>query len=80
MTTGLVNAGLNVIAGIDFWNKAIESYKSNHNHLAICADLTQLSPEEFKKNYNINIDIDVIVGGSPYQASVLRGKGIKKIR
>ena len=41
---GLVNAGLNVIAGID---TAIETYKLNHSHLGICADLTLLPPETF---------------------------------
>lgn len=27
MTQGLTDAGLNIIAGIDFWDKAIDSYK-----------------------------------------------------
>jgi DNA (cytosine-5)-methyltransferase 1 len=74
MTTGLVNAGLNIVAGIDVWNKAIESYESNHDHLAICADLTKLTPEDFKRKYNINIDIDILVGGPPCQAYSIAGK------
>ena len=52
MTQGLVDAGLNVVAGIDVWDKAIDSYKINFDHTAICADLTQLSPKKFDKNYN----------------------------
>jgi DNA (cytosine-5)-methyltransferase 1 len=74
MTTGLVDAGLNVIAGIDVWDKAIESYESNHDHLSICADLTKLSPQDFKRKYNIDSDIDVVVGGPPCQGFSIAGK------
>jgi DNA-cytosine methyltransferase len=74
MTSGLIDAGLNIIAGIDIWNKAIESYQSNYDHLAICADLTKLSPNDFKKKYNINCNIDVIVGGPPCQGFSIAGK------
>lgn len=74
MTTGLVNAGLNVVAGIDVWDKAIESYESNHDHLSICADLTKLSPQDFKRKYNINCDIDVVVGGPPCQGFSIAGR------
>lgn len=56
MTTGLIDAGLKVIAGIDIWDKAIESYKNNHDHIAVCADLTKLTPNDFKK-YTISIQI-----------------------
>jgi DNA (cytosine-5)-methyltransferase 1 len=78
MTTGLVKAGLNVIAGIDVWDKAIESYESNHDHLSICADLTKLSPQDFKSKYNIYCDIDIIVGGPPCQGFSIAGKRDKK--
>jgi DNA (cytosine-5)-methyltransferase 1 len=78
MTTGLVNAGLNIVAGIDIWDKAIESYSSNHDHLSICADLTKLSPEDFKRKYNITSDIDVIVGGPPCQGFSIAGKRDQK--
>jgi len=78
MTTGLKDAGLNILAGIDIWDIAIESYKNNHNHLAICADLTKLTPELFKKNYNIIDNIDIIVGGPPCQGFSIAGKRDKK--
>lgn len=74
MTEGLKKAGLDIIAGIDIWDRAIESYESNNDHLAICADLTVLKPAIFKKKYNINYDIDLIVGGPPCQGFSIAGK------
>jgi len=53
MSKGLTDAGLNVIAGIDIWDKAVESYNKNYHHKAYCADLTQLPPEKFNELYNV---------------------------
>jgi len=75
MSKGLTDAGLNVIAGIDIWDKAIESYNNNFEHKAYCEDLTQLSPEKFNELYNKNNDIiDIIVGGPPCQSFSIAGK------
>jgi len=74
MTSGLVKSGINVIAGIDIWPTAIETYKNNHKHLAICDDLAILTPEKFKMKYNIQINIDLLVGSPPCQAFSIAGK------
>ena len=75
MSKGLTDAGLNVIAGIDIWDKAVESYNKNYNHKAYCEDLTQLSPEKFNEYYNKdNKTIDIIVGGPPCQSFSIAGK------
>jgi DNA (cytosine-5)-methyltransferase 1 len=74
MTKGLVDAGINVIAGIDIWDKAITNYKKNFHHHAICADLTKLSPEEFDKTYIKNNSIDLLVGSPPCQGVSISGK------
>jgi DNA (cytosine-5)-methyltransferase 1 len=75
MSKGLTDAGLNIIAGIDIWDKAINSYKNNFDHQAICKDLTELSPEKFNELYNKkNNNIDLIVGGPPCQGFSIAGK------
>jgi hypothetical protein len=66
MSKGLTDAGINVIAGIDVWDKAIESYKKNNpTHLSLCKDLTTFSPQHFQELHNTPIDL--IVGGPPCQ-------------
>lgn len=35
LTTGLQQAGINVICGIDIWDTAIETYKENHAHKSV---------------------------------------------
>ena len=83
MSKGLTDAGLNVIAGIDIWETAINTYKRNFDHLALCADLTQLPPDEFQKMYQIDPQsIDLIVGGPPCfieGTKVLTNSGYKNI-
>ena len=74
MSKGLTGAGLNVVAGMDIWNKAVESYSRNFEHQAICIDITKLSPAEFDETYNKNGRIDVIVGGPPCQGFSIAGK------
>jgi DNA (cytosine-5)-methyltransferase 1 len=75
MSKGLTDAGLNIIAGIDVWDKAINSYKKNFHHQAICEDLTKLPPEKFNDMYNKeNKNVDLIVGGPPCQGFSIAGK------
>jgi len=75
MSKGLTDAGLNIIAGIDIWDKAINSYKKNYNHKAICEDLTKLHPEKFNELYNKDkVNIDLIVGGPPCQGFSIAGR------
>ena len=75
MSKGLTDAGLNIIAGIDIWDKAVESYNKNFEHKAYCEDLTQLPPEKFNELYNKeNKNIDILVGGPPCQSFSIAGK------
>ena len=75
MSKGLTDAGLNIIAGIDIWDKAVESYNKNHQHKAYCEDLTELPPEKFNELYNKeNKNVDILVGGPPCQSFSIAGK------
>ncbi len=75
MSKGLTDAGLNIIAGIDIWDKAVASYNKNYQHKAYCEDLTQLPPEKFNELYNKeNKPIDLLVGGPPCQSFSIAGK------
>ena len=71
-TQGFKNAGYNVVCGIDIWDKAVETYKLNHNHPAFCKDLTHFEPTELT---NAGIETpDVIVGGPPCQGFSIAGR------
>lgn len=74
MSKGLTDAGLNVIAGIDIWDKAVESYNRNFQHKAYCEDLTQLSPEKCNELYIKDKRVDILVGGPPCQSFSIAGK------
>jgi DNA-cytosine methyltransferase len=73
LTTGLVDAGLDVLAGIDKWNIAIDTYNANQCHIGYTKDLTKFSPQEFTKLTTIK-SFDLLVGGPPCQGFSNAGK------
>ena len=72
MSKGLQSVGINVVAGIDVWDKAVQSYAVNNNHMSLCKDLTKFPPQELDKM--LNMKIDLIAGGPPCQGFSIAGK------
>lgn len=70
MTCGLRQAGVNVIAGIDFAEECKETYEiNNQGSQFICADIRSLDVAVLEKEYGVTANDDqlIFVGCSPCQ-------------
>ncbi|CAM6053904.1 unnamed protein product, partial [Sphagnum tenellum] len=65
LSLGLQEAGFDIVAAYDFWDKAVETYNKNFNHPAFQFDL---SDHEKAATLVAEYKPDVIVGGPPYIA------------
>lgn len=63
---------IEIVAGIDFWDRAIETYSQNQNHIGLCKDLTEFSPEDFSELTGIK-KIDLIIAAPPCQSFSIAG-------
>jgi len=76
LSYGFIEAGYNVLLGIDHWKDAIVTFENTHkNAKGIVADLFKETPQEISKKTGIK-DIDVIIGGPPCQGFSIAGKRI----
>lgn len=84
MTNGLIQAGIEVIAGVDYDSEAKETYEfNNHGATFVNADLNRLHTDYFEKKMGIErFDDDMIfVGCSPCQFySIIRSSKEKSIK
>ncbi|ENA1794689.1 DNA cytosine methyltransferase [Flavobacterium psychrophilum] len=76
LSYGFIEAGYEVVLGIDHWKDAIETFKYNHkNSIGIVADLFNETPKKISEKTGIK-NVDLIIGGPPCQGFSLAGKRI----
>ncbi len=73
---GFEQAGFNICLGIDIWQDAVTTYKSNFPHAAtIVGDISNLTGKDLLSAAGMTADeVDVIIGGPPCQGFSLSGK------
>lgn len=74
LSLGFDWGGFDVIAGVDYDEKAIETYRKNHNCPGYQTDISSTGPEEFFKEtpFSAN-EVDVVAGGPPCQGFSISG-------
>ena len=78
LTKGLEQAGINVVAGIDFEPSCQYAYEENNNSVFIQKDITDVTPSELQALYPANADIRILAGCAPCQPFQNIHKDIEK--
>lgn len=75
LSEGFLQAGYDVVAGVDAEADFLATYEHNHEDaLAIRADLSEVDPEPFFEAHPIDPDaIDVVIGGPPCKGFSIAG-------
>jgi DNA (cytosine-5)-methyltransferase 1 len=76
LSFGFIEAGYNVVLGIDHWKDAIATFENTHsNAKGLVADLFTETPKEISSKTGIK-KVDLIIGGPPCQGFSIAGKRI----
>ena len=74
LSLGFIEADYNVVAGIDNWSDAIETFaKSHRDSIGILSDLASESASDVSEKIGVS-KVDVIIGGPPCQGFSIAGK------
>jgi len=76
LSQGFLDAGCNVILGIDSWSDAIKTFNFNHKgDKGIVADLRNETAKSICEKSGVKV-VDIIIGGPPCQGFSIAGKRI----
>ena len=76
LSQGFIDAGYEVVLGIDNWKDAIITFEKNHEgSIGLVADLFYETAKEISERTGIK-EVDVIIGGPPCQGFSVAGKRI----
>lgn len=76
LSYGFIEAGYEVLLGIDHWKDAIVTFENTHQKAkGVVADLFTATPKDISKQTGIK-EVDVIIGGPPCQGFSIAGKRI----
>lgn len=76
LSYGFIEAGCDVLLGIDHWKDAITTFENTHkNAKGIVADLFTETPKDIAQKTGIK-NADIIIGGPPCQGFSIAGKRI----
>jgi DNA (cytosine-5)-methyltransferase 1 len=71
LSLGFLEEGFNIIAGIDKWDEAIDTYRYNHSSVGLSKDIKEISTDDLPLSSN---QVDVVIGGPPCKGFSIAGK------
>ncbi|AGM11533.1 DNA methyltransferase [Halogranum tailed virus 1] len=71
LSHGFEQAGYRVLAGVDVWDDALETYRLNHPSVGLEVDMHTVEPSELPLSKE---QVDVVIGGPPCKGFSLAGE------
>jgi len=71
LSHGFEQAGYRVLAGLDVWEDALETYRLNHPSIGLNVDMHEVPPSDIPVSKE---QVDVVIGGPPCKGFSLAGE------